>query len=366
MRKKISAVSLGWSFASAFALASLVLVASPRVAAAQARDPAAAQALFDQGRELSRQGRYAEACPKFLESNRLDPGIGTQFHLAECYQQSGQIATAWATFLDVASIARAANQLDREKAATKRAQQLEPRLPKLTISVSAANQVSGLEVHRDGLLVGAAQWGTPVPVDPGEHELTITAPGRKALSRTLKLEEGKAQSFDVPALQSDGSAAAVAAAPVAAAPLVAPVQTAAPASLPAPEAPLAPAPGAPAAVDKSHDAWPFVLGAVGVAGVAVGSFVALKAQSDNTKSKTDCDAQNVCGATGYGLRNDARSAGNIATAAFIGGAAFIAGAVVVWELESSSNKSAASAPTALRASAAVTPGNAALYLQGSF
>ena len=32
---------------------------------AQTRDPAAAQALFDQGRALSREGRYSEACPKF-------------------------------------------------------------------------------------------------------------------------------------------------------------------------------------------------------------------------------------------------------------------------------------------------------------
>jgi len=355
--KKISSRWLVWA---AFAVVSSA--AAP--AAAQTRDPAAAQALFDQARELSRQGRYAEACPKFLESNRLDPGIGTQFHLAECYQQNGQIATAWATFLDVASIARSVSQLDREKAATKRAQQLEPRLPKLTVNVPQASQVPGLEIHRDGLLVGAAQWGAPVPVDPGEHDLTITAPGRKALSRTVKIEEGKALSFDVPALDSDNGA------PVAAPPVAALPQAAEPASA-APEAPPAPAPEGPvtpAANQGGVDAWPIVLGSLGVAGLAVGTGFALKAKSDNTKSKDDCDAANpnLCGATGYKLRNDARAEGNGATIAFIAGGAFLAGAVVVWELEASSKKSAAAAPTALRASAAVTPGNAALYLQGDF
>lgn len=340
--------------------------AAPGRAAAQTRDPAAAQALFDQARELSRQGRYAEACPKFLESNRLDPGIGTQFHLAECYQQSGQIATAWATFLDVASIARSAGQLDREKAATKRAQQLEPRLPKLTINVAQASQVPGLEVHRDGLLVGAAQWGAAVPVDPGEHDLTVTAPGRKTLSRTLKLEESKALSFDVPALEVDQGA------PVAAPPIAAPPQSTEPAASAPPEGPPASTPESPAmpAADKRGgiDAWPIVLGSLGVAGLVVGTGFALKAKSDNTKSKDDCDSANpnLCGATGYNLRNDARSEGNGATIAFIAGGAFLAGAIVVWTLESSTNKSAASAPTALRASAAVTPGNAALYLRGDF
>ena len=63
---------------------------------AQERDPAAAQALFDQGRDLMRQNKHAEACPKLAESNRLDPAIGTLFHLADCYEQSGRVASAWA------------------------------------------------------------------------------------------------------------------------------------------------------------------------------------------------------------------------------------------------------------------------------
>src|SRR5260221_10377355 len=119
--KRLKKFSVQCALGAAFVLANL----APTRAFAQQRDPAAAQALFDQARALTRQGRYAEACPKLLESNRLDPGIGTQFHLAECYEQNGQVATAWATFLDVASQARAASQFDREKAATKRATQLE-------------------------------------------------------------------------------------------------------------------------------------------------------------------------------------------------------------------------------------------------
>ena len=108
------------------------LVALPL--AAQQRDPAAAQALFDQGRALMKAKNYSEACPKLAESQRLDPGIGTQFHLADCYENQGKLASAWAAFHEVASMAAASNQPDREKAAKARAARLEPRLPRLTMS----------------------------------------------------------------------------------------------------------------------------------------------------------------------------------------------------------------------------------------
>jgi len=359
-RKKMSA---GWLLCATFALASL----TPRGAAAQQRDPAAAQALFDQARELSRQGRYAEACPKLLESNRLDPGIGTQFHLAECYEQTGQVATAWATFLEVASIARASDQLDREKAATKRAAQLEPRLPKLTVTVPEANQVQGLEVRRDGIVIGAVQWGTPVPVDPGEHELTVSAPGRQPLAKKLTLEEGKALNFDVPSLDSDSDSDSAASTEP---PPAEPAQPPPPAAHahhrkkpPEPEPPPQPS------AEKSNvDAWPFVLGGAGVVGLGLGTAFALKALSTNSESKDDCDASNmnVCGPTGLRLRNDALTQGNIATIGFTSGAVLLLVAGVVWDMEARSPSHSAQSRVNLHASAAITPGNAALYLQGGF
>src|SRR3954467_7016553 len=75
-------------------------VAFPRAAHADATlaDKAAAQSLFDQGRSLMTKGQYAQACPKLAESQRLDPGLGTQFNLADCYEHLGQTASAWAGF----------------------------------------------------------------------------------------------------------------------------------------------------------------------------------------------------------------------------------------------------------------------------
>jgi hypothetical protein len=100
----------------------------------------------------------------------------------------------------------------------------------------------------------------------------------------------------------------------------------------------------------------------------VGTGFAFKAKSTNSDSKQFCDASdpNACSPAGVDLRNDALKQGNVATAAFIGGGAFLAAAGVVWLLEGKSAKQSGRAPAQLRASAAVLPGNASLYVQGNF
>ena len=93
---------------------------------ARADDPAGAQALFSEAKKLMSAGKYAEACPKLEESQRIAPATGTKFNLGDCYEHVGRSASAWAAFLSVAASARNANQGAREKAARDRAKALEP------------------------------------------------------------------------------------------------------------------------------------------------------------------------------------------------------------------------------------------------
>lgn len=137
----------------------LLFLGAPGMAAADPskNDPAAAQILFYDARNLMQAGKYAEACPKLEESLRLDPGLGTQFNLADCNEHIGKITTAWVGFLEVAAQSKATNQPEREKVARKRAAALDARLPKLVVDVISAPP--GLEVKRDGVVIGSAAWG---------------------------------------------------------------------------------------------------------------------------------------------------------------------------------------------------------------
>ncbi|WP_437594847.1 hypothetical protein [Sorangium sp. So ce1000] len=177
-------------------------------------DTAAAQALFDAARQLMAQGKYADACPKLEESQRLDPGIGTQFNLAACYEQLGRTASAWSMFLEVAGAAKAAGQPEREKVARQRAAALEPGLIRLTIT-APADAPADFQVKRDGALVGRAQWGTPVPVDPGKHTVEASAAGRAPFARSVELTRaGASETLAIPPLPAGDAAAPAGGTPV--------------------------------------------------------------------------------------------------------------------------------------------------------
>jgi hypothetical protein len=164
-------------------------------------DPVAAQALFDLAKELITHGRANEACPMLEESQRLDPASGTLINLADCYEQQGRTATAWSTFLEAAAAARVAGNLARERAARQRAGDLAPLLSKIVIDV-AAKDTPGLEIRRDGSLVGHAQWGAPIPLDKGEHRVSASAPDRRPWEKVVFVKDaGATEIVSVPELE---------------------------------------------------------------------------------------------------------------------------------------------------------------------
>jgi hypothetical protein len=344
-----------------FLVAAATCAAAPP-AHAQQRDPAAAQALFDEARTLMKSQRFDEACPKLAESQRLDPGIGTQFRLADCYEQQGKIASAWAGFLDVASVAAGAGQTDRERAARARAAHLESRLPKLTIVVPPTSRVSGLEITRDSVAIGEAQWGSAVPVDPGDHRIVVSAPGKRQFTGSVAVREATPATFNVPMLEAapEGASPTVAAAPAAQA------ATPAPATVP----PQNDAPP-PSSGSSGPGVAVITIGAVGIVGVALGTTFGLMASSKYDESKTHCrlSDENLCDQQGVDLRDKAFTFGNVATVSFIVGGIALASAATLWIVNSSSEKSPSESATlvrSLRAGVRGGPERGTLVLEGRF
>lgn len=185
--------------AAALAVAASGLVAVP--AAAQTIDAAAAEALFEEARRLAEEGRYAEACPKFAESNRLDPGVGVLMYLGACHERMGRVASAWAAFREARHGAELQGRADRVATATERIAALEPRLPRLRIVVGPDASIAGLEVKRDDVILGEAMWSTPVPVDPGAHAIAAQAPGYEPWEGAIEAKEGQVVSIEIPPLR---------------------------------------------------------------------------------------------------------------------------------------------------------------------
>jgi serine/threonine-protein kinase len=320
------------------ALSALALAAAATVGARQGRaqaqgDKATAEAIFDDARRLMGEKKFAEACPKFAESQRLDPGVGVLLYLGDCYEKNGQLASAWATFREALSAARAAGQAPREKTARERAAALEGKLPRLSVLVPKEAQVEGLTVQREAVLLGKALWGTPVPVDPGSWVIRAAAPGKLPWSTKVELVAGApVLVVTIPAL-----------ADAVAAPTTPPALPALPPPVLVPPPVVTPPAVAPGVGDPPRDAparsaWSkqktaaLAVGGAGVVGVVVGAAFGAKTLSSWGEAKDHCtgpSGKRVCDPQGVELASTAKNAGTASTIAFaVGGAALAAGAVL--------------------------------------
>jgi hypothetical protein len=229
------------------------------------------------------------------------------------------MASAWTTYLEVVVSARADGKADRAKSAQQHADALFPRLARLTIR-PPADAVAGLEVRRDGTLVGAGQLGSPIPADPGNHVVAATAPGRKAWQSTVVLRESTTETLLVPVLAVAASSTAAKPADVSKHP-----ETAAPvAERATPDNAVPDDPG------RSQRVAALVVGGVGVAGLAVGTVFGLRSKSLHDDAQATCVNGGCTDDNGVNLMTEARAAGNVSTVAFLIGAAGVAVGATLW------------------------------------
>jgi hypothetical protein len=272
----------------------LLALISPEVRADKTPAPAEkkveAEVLFREGTRLLQQKQFAEACPKLAESQRIDPAGATLINLALCHEGEGKITSAWIEFSEALVQAKRDKRNDRIKIAREHIEKLEPRLPRLIVRLPRV-QPSGLIVERGGVPISEASFGTPIPVDPGEHTLEARAPQHLPRRERVSIKEGETKTIQFPALE------------------------------PAPESP-APAESATAVASVSPTPLPppggrrtagYIIGGVGLVSLTVGAIFGLRTFSKKSESDAGCSkGPALCSPEGASANEQAYTSANIA------------------------------------------------------
>lgn len=274
-----------------FLVMTAVLAARP--AAAQ-NEVAAAATLFKEAKRLAKEGNFLEACPKFEASYALDEQLGTLMNIADCYDQLGKVATAWARWSDALEWAKRVDDPKRITYVEGRLKESEAKLPRVTIEVE--NPVPTLAIARGDVDVEEAMWGLAIPVDPGPLEVTVSR-GERVLER----RPVEARSGEVTVVKIDLSAIDEAHPE---APDPAPVVTV--------EAPPPKEPPPPEPYDPTHRNVGLIVGAVGLAGVLTAAGLEIGALVKKGQAEAgDACVNKFCSPNGLA---DAQSAATFAEA----------------------------------------------------
>ena len=273
--------------------ASLAVALTPATSNAQSKDAGAAEGLFRDARTSFEAGDFRQACPKFAESLRLDFAVGTLLNLALCEEQIGAIASAWVHYSEVAD--RVPADDGRHRIAAERVAYLDPIVPRLSVSLASPYAPPSTHVTRDGVDLEAPSLGVALPVEVGDHVIVVTSPGHDERRWTVHVARGDHQAITV-------------------------------------------APGGSSTLRTAG--W--VVGGVGVASLAVGSYFGVTALSKRSESDANCNAGICQSAAGTQAYDDARASARVADIALGVGIAAVAVAVYLVVVKSHGDSSSSS------------------------
>jgi hypothetical protein len=293
------------------ALIALGIVAATAHAQPPNNQAAQGARLFDEGRALVKEGKYAEACEKFAASFQLDRAAGTQLNLGDCAEREGKLRKAWLLFDDAARAYQKGGREAAAKLARQRAIALEPKLLTVIVKLAEPNLL-GLTLRIGDH--GAAPAAEIVEhLEPGAVTITANAPGRTAFTATVSGEAGKQVTLEIPVLgQASGA--------VASGPVVAPN--------PQPEEP------AQGPRDRSRVRLAVGIAIGGGAAFVVSGIFGLSARSTYQDAERDhctrSSGQLACDDEGLDAIDSAGTRANIATGVAIGAGALVAAGAILY------------------------------------
>lgn len=272
-----------------------------------------AHGLDEEGTRLMDEARYAEACPKLEQSARAAPGTGVLLRLALCFEKLGKTASAWRTYGEAQQLAQITGQQEVAALAARRAAQLAGTLPRLQVRVPdvAAAQAT---VLLDGEPIAEAVWRERIAVDPGTHEVRVTAPGQRPF---------------VTEFQASAASEVVVA-----------VQFVADRPRPRRGEPAAQQPtSTPVRVERVEESWTVrhtatvTAHGIGLSGLIVGSVFGLSALANMQEAHGRCPQRTGCSEEALRLQEEAEEDARWSTIGFAAGTGgVIAGAILWWAL----------------------------------
>jgi hypothetical protein len=275
-----------------------------------------ASALFGEATSAMVKADFATACPKLEEVVRLIPdGLGAKLALGDCYVGLGKLATAQRAYVAAGASAAAANNPTRQAQAQRKADELNSRLARLTLTVSPeVLALPNLQLTRNGVPISTAEIGIPIAVDAGTHSVTASAEGRPLKTfEALDVKDGTSASIVIDALPAELK------------------RSESKASEGLPKAPPAEPPG-------EHPFWGpqriagLALGIGGLAGLGVGgAFAGLTKSAVDTSSELGCDDSGECpNQAALDEREDALLYAHVSTGTFIAGGALLFTGILVF------------------------------------
>ncbi len=280
------------------ALAALLAISSPALAAPSAKDRADARALVADARRAIKDKRWPQAVLALKKAAKLDPSPALAMELAGAQIGGGKLIAAGKTLAPLAASTEGAPAARKAREAAKKLlAELQPRIPTVKVRVTGApaarvtTLVDAVEVEGEG---GGAR---EISLDPGDHTVGATADGFVAVEKEVHVGEGEHEQITL-RLARIAPAGATAA-------------------------------GGGGDTRKTGSRVPgAVVTSLGGAGLIVGGVFGALAFSATSSAKAYCTG-NVCSSLAGDDLARSKTYGNVSTAAFIGGGALALTGIVL-------------------------------------
>jgi hypothetical protein len=259
-------------------LFALAIAVSPAIAFAQDAHTEA-QEKFAQGRAAMVRGDYKSAYESFKQSRALESGRGTLVNLAICEEALGLLVLAQQHFVEV--LPELPSEDDRVPVVKEHINSLRTRVPHLRVDAAGAPAGATILVDDKATTESALD---DLLLDPGAHVVIAKAPGQPDRRYDTTLGDGKRGVVKI-IWQSSTSAQ--------------------------------PSEGSSSGSGKRTAG--FVIGGIGVAGLALGGITGAIALSDHGSVTSACPSQKGCSADVVSKASAGKTMSIVSTAGFAGG-----------------------------------------------